>query len=359
MLNEIHIKGFQSHNDSYLSFNPGVNVIIGSSDSGKSSIIRAIKWLTTNRPQGDSFRNEFLDAKDVVSVTGDFDGLIIAREKSKNINQYTLIDRPDGIHPTVDIHFKALRADVPPELQQITKFKEVNIQSQHPDEQYFMLNLSAGQVAKKFNEVAGLEIMDRAMSKINSMVREVNSDLKHAEKELSDRKDKLDSLEWSVEALKEVEELAVREKKIQTAIVTFQVMEDVVFDLRGLDRELIQFNGIDNVLEELNQIIVKSHELRNAVNNHNSLKTTLRMLSDCDISLRVYDGIDIAFNVITDIEKRFNKIQEKQFAFTALDTLLDEIAFDSKRIEQETEELVYMETEFTELIKVCPLCGRS
>ena len=357
MLNEIHIKGFQSHNDSCLTFDPGVNVIIGSSDSGKSSIIRAIKWLTTNRPQGDSFRNEFLEAKDVVSVTGSFDGIVIAREKSKNINQYTLSVQ-EG-ERTVEIPYKALRADVPQELQEMTKFKEVNIQSQHPDEQYFMLNLSAGQVAKKFNEVAGLEIMDRAMSKINSMVREVNSDLKHAEKELSDRKDKLDSLEWSVEALKEVEELAVREKKIQAAIFAFHTMEDVVFDLRGLDRELIQFNGVDNVLEELNQIIVKSHELRNAVNNHTGLKTTLRMLSDCDIELRVYEGIDIAFKVLTDIENSFKKIQEKQFAFTALDTLLDEIAFDSKRIEQETEELVYMETEFTELIKVCPLCGRS
>lgn len=357
MLNEIHIKGFQSHNDSCLSFNPGVNVIIGSSDSGKSSIIRAIKWLTTNRPQGDSFRNEFLDAKEVVSVTGSFDGIVIAREKSKNINQYTLSVQ-EG-ERTVEIPYKALRADVPQELQEMTKFKEVNIQSQHPDEQYFMLNLSAGQVAKKFNEVAGLEIMDRAMSKINSMVREVNSDLKHAEKELSDRKDKLDSLEWSVEALKEVEELAVREKKIQTAIVTFQAMEDTVFDIRKIDTELLQYQGVDDVLKDIQKLINRVNEERNLVSNHNGLKTTLRMLSDCDISLRVYEGIDIAFNVITDIEKRFNKIQEKQFAFTALDTLLDEIAFDSKRIEQETEELVYMETKFAELIKVCPLCGRS
>ena len=357
MLNEIHIKGFQSHNDSCLSFNPGVNVIIGSSDSGKSSIIRAIKWLTTNRPQGDSFRNEFLDAKDVVSVTGSFDGIVIAREKSKNINQYTLsVQEGDR---TVEIPYKALRADVPQELQEMTKFKEVNIQSQHPDEQYFMLNLSAGQVAKKFNEVAGLEIMDRAMSKINSMVREVNSDLKHAEKELSDRKDKLDSLEWSVEALKEVEELAVREKKIQTAIVTFQAMEDTVFDIRKIDTELLQYQGVDDVLKDIQKLINRVNEERNLVSNHNGLKTMLRMLSDCDIELRIYDGIDIAFNVITDIEKRFNKIQEKQFAFTALDTLLDEIAFDSKRIEQETEELVYMETKFAELIKVCPLCGRS
>lgn len=359
MLNEIHIKGFQSHNDSCLIFDEGVNVIIGSSDSGKSSIIRAIKWLTTNRPQGDSFRNEFLSAKDTVCVSGEFDGIVIAREKSKSINQYTLIDRPDGIHPTVDIPFKALRADVPPELQQITKFKEVNIQSQHPDEQYFMLNLSAGQVAKKFNEVAGLEIMDRAMSKINSMVREVNSDLKHAEKELVERKEKLKSLEWTIEALDEVEKLAVREKKIQTSIAAFQAMEDTVFDIRKIDKELLQYQDVDMALACINHITVKAHELRASINNHTGLKTTLRMLTDCDISLRVYDGIDIVSKVIVDIENSFKKMQVKQFAMTALDTLLGDIERTSEEIQQKEDNIDSMEEEFEELIKVCPLCGRS
>lgn len=46
------IKGFQSHVGTELTFHPGLNVITGPSDSGKSAIIRALWWLLYNRPLG-------------------------------------------------------------------------------------------------------------------------------------------------------------------------------------------------------------------------------------------------------------------------------------------------------------------
>ena len=57
MIKEISIKNFQSHKDSHIELSDGVNIIVGASDSGKSSLIRAIKWLATNRPSGESIRS--------------------------------------------------------------------------------------------------------------------------------------------------------------------------------------------------------------------------------------------------------------------------------------------------------------
>jgi len=154
MIKNIQIKDFQSHKDSQLTLDPGVNVVIGSSDCGKSSIIRAIKWVTQNRPQGDSFRNNQLKPKEEVKVDLTFkEGSTVSRLKSSKINSYVVGKK----------ELKALRSDVPEEVKKLIRIKEVNLQSQHPSDQYFLLTDSPGQVAKKFNEVVGLEIMDKAM----------------------------------------------------------------------------------------------------------------------------------------------------------------------------------------------------
>ena len=134
MIDKIQITGFQSHKDTEINLDTGVNVIIGSSDSGKSSIIRALKWLFQNRPQGDSFKNNELKPKDEVSVCSVFEnGEYMSRERSSKYNQYATFE---------DITYKALRTDVPPDVQGMTRMKDVNIQSQHPNDQYYSsLNL--------------------------------------------------------------------------------------------------------------------------------------------------------------------------------------------------------------------------
>jgi DNA repair exonuclease SbcCD ATPase subunit len=57
MIKRIEIKNFQAHKNTEIDFDPGVNVISGASDAGKSSIFRALLWVITNRPSGDSIKN--------------------------------------------------------------------------------------------------------------------------------------------------------------------------------------------------------------------------------------------------------------------------------------------------------------
>lgn len=85
MIHGIHIINFQSHEKSELVFTPGVNVITGSSDSGKSAILRAIQWLCTNRPLGNSFI-QWSSKKCMVELqTSD---IVVGRSKTKSENFY-------------------------------------------------------------------------------------------------------------------------------------------------------------------------------------------------------------------------------------------------------------------------------
>ena len=60
MIDKISIKNFQSHPNTELELDPGINVITGSSDNGKTSIFRALYWIIYNRPSGNSFISNWI-----------------------------------------------------------------------------------------------------------------------------------------------------------------------------------------------------------------------------------------------------------------------------------------------------------
>ena len=54
-IKKIILENFQSHKYSVIELNEELNVIVGPSDSGKSAIIRGLKWALYNEPSGDYF----------------------------------------------------------------------------------------------------------------------------------------------------------------------------------------------------------------------------------------------------------------------------------------------------------------
>jgi len=178
MISQIQIKNFQAHKDTVLDLSFGINVIAGSSDEGKSSIIRALNWAITNRPSGFAFKSDFAKDKEdtVVSLLTD-DNVKISRVKSKTKNNYILCNDPKSDA----VVFHALRSDVPEEISDVLCFGEYNIQTQF-DPFFLLQGYSAGDVAKRLNELCGLTIIDDTLKNIDSSLRESNSELKRIKK---------------------------------------------------------------------------------------------------------------------------------------------------------------------------------
>lgn len=59
MIKQLNIQNFQSHVDTTLEFSDGCNIIVGNSDSGKTAIIRALRWLVFHKPTGDEMRSHW------------------------------------------------------------------------------------------------------------------------------------------------------------------------------------------------------------------------------------------------------------------------------------------------------------
>ena len=137
MIDTIEIENFQSHRHTTVQLSPGVNVIKGRSHSGKSSVMRAIRWALLNQPRGENFVSHFKGDKEVTSVGIQFDdgrhATRLRRGGSKN-----------GYESSSG-SFKALRSDVPEEITEITKMEAINVQMQGAP--YFMLSETPGKVA--------------------------------------------------------------------------------------------------------------------------------------------------------------------------------------------------------------------
>lgn len=194
MIEQIEISNFQGHKHSSLTLSSHVNVIRGSTHSGKSSVIRAIKLLLLNRPTGEGFKSDFAKKEDQIHVAMAFsEGSFISREKNsaKGVNSYltSLSDEP----------LDTIGVAVPEEIPQVSGLGAENLQSQN--ERYFFLELSPGKVAKKLNEVVGLEIINDKQKKAKSIISKAKSSASAVQEEIEDAELKLKQYDYLDEAL--------------------------------------------------------------------------------------------------------------------------------------------------------------
>lgn len=185
MLKTLKIENFQSHERTELHLHPGVNVICGRTDGGKSAILRAVRWVIENRPQGDEFRSWWGGDTKVALLTTD--DVRVERGKGKSSNWYDLnIDEDDPLH------FEAFGPSVPNEIIQALKLTDVNFQWQH--DRAFLLSESAPEVARRLNKVARIEDIDAATTRGEAEKRAANAAAEAERQAIADLQVELSSL---------------------------------------------------------------------------------------------------------------------------------------------------------------------
>ena len=163
MIKKLQLLNFRSHADVTLDFKPGVNVITGNSDSGKSNVIRGLRWLLFNRPSGFSMRSHWAKGSTTTGVTATLsDNVEVARLRNNSKNEYTI--------STLEEPLEAVRTDVPDPIRIMMRVDEVNMQAQ--GDRPFLLDDSPPDVARTLNAVAGLDGIDSAHTRIAAKIRE-------------------------------------------------------------------------------------------------------------------------------------------------------------------------------------------
>jgi exonuclease SbcC len=288
MIKSIQIKNFQSHKDTSLEFDPGVNIIVGSTDSGKTAIIRALILAVWNRPQGEAYRSHWGGSTEVIITTSE--GNQITRRRTNSENVYIIADFGT---------LEALRTGVPVEVSTLLNMNEINIQQQL--DQPFLISATSGEVAKHFNEVANLELIDTARSNVESWLRSFEQDFKAEEHNLEryqsdlQRYDYLDKLEIDIEVLEGMEE------RLHQMESTYNNLSETTVNIERLSLDIEKESKLLELSESV-ELVYNLIERRDAVDSQYS---TLRaIISDHTIT---NNQLHEAKSSLTNIQKEFEQ----------------------------------------------------
>jgi exonuclease SbcC len=218
----IEVVGFQSHLCTKLELDPGINIITGLEDSGKTALLRAVNWCRTNRPVGDRFRHNKDSSKETVVALQFADGTSIAHSKGKE-NWYGMV------HQGKASDFTKVGNDVPQPVREALRLDEINIQEQF-DEPY-LIWLTSGELANVFNKLSGMEKFDGWQAAVSNGIKVANSSIRSSQAQIAEASTQISKYEKlpAVEML--VKEIDAADKKIASLSTKFNRLRQLYSDI--------------------------------------------------------------------------------------------------------------------------------
>lgn len=184
-IKSIELVNIQKHKHITLSLS-GINVLIGETESGKTSILRGILWHILNNTSGEKLLNN--DGAKACSVTITCGDDVVSRNWSKTENTYTLNGKK----------FSAIRTSVPDEVSKLYAVDSVNIQRRR--DVPFMVYYKDTECAKQFGDMLDVSEIDRTIMASNAHVRELKTECDTLSAAVSSGEKELEELSFVDEA---------------------------------------------------------------------------------------------------------------------------------------------------------------
>lgn len=260
-ITKLELNNFQSHENSTIEFDRGLNVILGNSDSGKTAILRAIKWALYNEPLGNYFIRE--GSKDV-SVSVYFNtGAIVRRFRSASKNTYYL-KKFNGKEFTFD----GFGIEVPKEIKEEIGMYKINLDNKETSilniseqlEGPFLLNEKSSLRASAIGRLIGVNYVDDALRDTVRDNKTINSDIKSlyiSKEELMEELKEFEYIDEYEIKLKKLSSINSKITKIQKKVETLNSLRNQYLnskrEIDNLNMTLKKYKYID----KLNDIYIK------------------------------------------------------------------------------------------------------
>lgn len=336
-LKKLSIRNFRAHRKLILTFGPGVNSIIGDNAVGKSTIIRAIRYVARNKPSGESAIS--WDAKQArVSLT--FGKNTITRTRSKRINTYRLNKKKV---------FRAFGTKVPDEIQKVLNLDEVNFQGQH--EAPFWFCKTAGEVSRELNSIVNLDSIDKTLSSILLSISKSKVAISVINERLMEAKETKKSLSYvkdmNVQLLR-IESLEkARIENNRRSILLAELLADAELYAEQADQLKFRLSRAMSVLEIALRRLKTGQTLRSLQILLKSAKKLKKLVQHKPRSFKTIQGLFKNLKLILTQAKEFNTLIEKA------DEILSEIKPLKQRIANRTKRIDKIMKER------CPLCNKK
>jgi exonuclease SbcC len=297
-LKSIYIQNFQSHKSTKIMLDKGVNAIVGPSNSGKSAIIRALKWLIYNQPSGEAFRSNWGGDTEVIAT---FQDGIVGRVRNKEFNGYILNEEK----------YKGFGRGVPEPVIKFLNMTDLNFQSQLDPP--FMLSWSPGERGSFINKLINLSVIDKTIQKNKKLITQDQNRI-----------------------------------------------TNLYLDIKELEEQKKEYDGLKELEKRTNELIqieTRIDVLYWRIDHIEKLVKDAGMLKD---RIKEYEGVLQAQYGVKKVEALLSRVQSIEDAILALDDYLYDIEKCQEEIDRYHRTLTSLNKKFnTQFPDVCPLCGRA
>lgn len=350
-IKSIELVNIQKHKHITLSLS-GINVLIGETESGKTSILRGILWHILNNTSGEKLLNN--DGAKACSVTITCGDDVVSRNWSKTENTYTLNGKK----------FSAIRTSVPDEVSKLYAVDSVNIQRRR--DVPFMVYYKDTECAKQFGDMLDVSEIDRTIGASNAHVRELKTECDALSAAVSSGEKELEELSFideAAESFSAIKELVVSADSEERKQERFGVLSEKLTQAAeytnkyiALGNALKQFTALDKFSEDITHI---QDKLEAYTLLHTSLLSAEELLDkytkyDEALHLLMYFGNDAS--VLKEISIKGRKLSDLRKEFASLDCSkfenLDEAVKQLNQITNSAEEIGAIENKVHSLFSL-------
>lgn len=256
-ITEVELINFQSHLHTKVKLTPGMNLFVGTSDSGKSALIRGLIWNMRNEPAGDEFIRK--GTTTATAITHWSHGYSIERTRGGNKNFYALFKDGELIS-----EYTGFGTKVPPEIIEVHGVVPLSNGSyfNYADqlESAFMISDSPKVRAETIGNLDELGRIDEELVKINDDIKSANKEKKRTNAEITELQKEIDALERTHKT---------KAAKIQTLAM---LKEAIVHKTR--------------MVEQIEKHLERVHEIHEDINRHTiDIQKASRILTSWDETL--------------------------------------------------------------------------
>jgi DNA repair protein SbcC/Rad50 len=346
MIHSAHIQNSQSHKDTFIEFSKGVNVIVGDTDSGKSAILRSLRYCLWNKPNSKTLLSNW---GGVLRVELGIDGNTIVRESNKS-----------EIYKLNDLEFRSFGTKVPEEIEKLVNMSDINNQEQIDN--FFLLTETPGYIASYLNKIANLEQIDATTKSIKSELNENKRLIEHQKEDLKKKEKELESFSFLEQFKKDIDEADALKLEIEDAKISIDVLSYHINEIKKCNTEIDEKNKILELKPIINETLDLINETRELEIKIKKISWYIDYISDLEKEvedLTKLIGLKLLIAETFELKKQASELDAK---LDTLNTISNKISTIDEKIEIYNAEIqqdsaVY-ETELHKLGK-CFFCGQK
>jgi len=328
-IKRLTLHNYRSYNDQTFEFVDGLNVLSGEGGSGKSVVLKGIKFVTENDQNGNPISESILDDKGKIKKKEScyveietFNGDVIRRERTRTSNIYILNGEEMGLENSG----KA----VPEKILRILNLSEVNIASQF--ESHFLLSQNPSAIAQSLNKLVDLEIIDKSIKNVNKLVKDIRKKKKDSDIQIREYEEQIDGFSYIEAMEKDIEEIEKLQEEENKHLNSQKELIDIKEVLSTFEKDLITIKETTKYLEEVEKVDALFNSVKDIINKKSDLSSYRDGLN---ISNAALIEANKALSFQSDIQTLLSlkdAIDKATDRYNSLDTLSDTITMNNKEL---------------------------